>query len=255
MSDVERLDLTASIEQVECAVVGQPRNDELDDRGNGPVQVEGRGKACARLREERVTVVQCLGFRAIPSSRGQVQCGSTRDRVGSYGPEDSLAWNVTSTFTVIRVMNRRTWIQNAVAGGAACLAGLPSLAVAVRPVRMVIYKSPSCGCCKKWVDHVQANGFTTEVHDVDDVAPFKKKHGLPDELASCHTALVEGYVIEGHVPADVVQKLLKEKPALVGLAAPGMPMGSPGMEVGGRTDPYDIIAFDRKGKTSVYAKR
>src|SRR5919109_685673 len=106
----------------------------------------------------------------------------------------------------MRVMNRRTWIRTAAAGGAVLLVGTPSLALAARPVRMVIYKSPSCGCCKKWVDHVKAAGFTTEVHDVDDVTPIKKKHGLPDELASCHTALVEGYVIEGHVPADLVQK-------------------------------------------------
>jgi hypothetical protein len=152
-------------------------------------------------------------------------------------------------------MNRRTWIRTAAAGGAVLLVGTPSFALGARPIRMVIYKSPTCGCCKKWVDHVKAAGFTTEVHDVDDVTPIKKKHGLPDELASCHTALVEGYVIEGHVPADLVQKLLKQKPALAGLAAPGMPMGSPGMEVGGQKDPYDIIAFDRKGKTSVYARR
>jgi hypothetical protein len=120
---------------------------------------------------------------------------------------------------------------------------------------MVIYKSPSCGCCKKWVDHVEANGFDTEVHDVEDVGVIKQKHKLPADLASCHTALVGGYVVEGHVPADLIHKLLKDKPALAGIAAPGMPVGSPGMEMGARKDAFDVIAFDLKGKTSVYARR
>jgi hypothetical protein len=124
------------------------------------------------------------------------------------------------------------------------------------PVRMVVYKTPSCGCCKKWVEHVQAAGFQVEVHDTANVQPVKTENGLPQHLASCHTAIVDGYVIEGHVPADVIRRLLAERPQVAGIAVPGMPMGSPGMEVpGGRTDPYDIIAFARNGTVSVYETR
>jgi hypothetical protein len=124
------------------------------------------------------------------------------------------------------------------------------------PVRMVVYKTSTCGCCRSWVDHVQAAGFQVEVHDMPDVAPVKNEHGLPQHLASCHTALVDGYVIEGHVPADVIRRLLSERPQVAGIAVPGMPVGSPGMEVpGGRKDPYDVIAFARDGKVSVYESR
>jgi hypothetical protein len=123
------------------------------------------------------------------------------------------------------------------------------------PVKMVVYKSPTCGCCTKWVEHVQAAGFQVEVHDTADVTPVKNEHGLPQHLASCHTALVDGYVIEGHVPADVIRRLLSERPQVTGIAVPGMPAGSPGMEMGSRKDPYDIIAFARDGKVSVYETR
>ena len=123
------------------------------------------------------------------------------------------------------------------------------------PVRMVVYKTPTCGCCKSWVEHAQAAGFQVEVHDTADVAPIKNEHGLPQHLASCHTAIVDGYVIEGHVPADVIRRLLAERPQVAGIAVPGMPAGSPGMEMGSRKDPYDIIAFARDGKVSVYETR
>jgi hypothetical protein len=97
-------------------------------------------------------------------------------------------------------------------------------------------------------------GFTVQTHDMDDVAPVKIEKGVPEGLRSCHTAVTGSYVFEGHVPADLVQKFLKGKPAHAGLAVPGMPVGSPGME-GGRKDAYDIVAFDTSGATSVYAKR
>lgn len=122
--------------------------------------------------------------------------------------------------------------------------------------RMVVYKTPTCGCCRAWVDHVKAAGFAVEVHDMPSVDPVKHEHGLPGHLASCHTAIVDGYVVEGHVPADVIRRMLRERPQVAGIAVPGMPMGSPGMEVpGGRKDPYDIIAFSRDGKVSVYETR
>lgn len=122
--------------------------------------------------------------------------------------------------------------------------------------RMVVYKTPTCGCCRAWVEQAQAAGFALEVHDTASVEPVKHEHGVPGHLASCHTALVDGYVVEGHVPFDVIRRLLKERPQVAGIAVPGMPAGSPGMEVpGGRKDPYDIIAFTRDGKVSVYESR
>jgi hypothetical protein len=117
-----------------------------------------------------------------------------------------------------------------------------------------VYKSPSCGCCAKWVEHMQQAGFQVEVHDMDDVQPVKDQHGVTASLASCHTALIGGYVVEGHVPAEVIQRMLREKPQIAGIAAPGMPRGSPGME-GPVKDRYDVVAFTRDGKTSVYETR
>ena len=112
---------------------------------------------------------------------------------------------------------------------------------------MTVYKSPTCGCCAKWVEHVKKAGFAVTVKDVPNVGEVKLARGLPAELASCHTAIVGDYVIEGHVPADVVQKLLKEKPTVVGIAVAGMPMGSPGME-GDRVDHYNVIAFEKDAR-------
>jgi hypothetical protein len=119
---------------------------------------------------------------------------------------------------------------------------------------ITVYKTPTCGCCKKWVEHLEKNGFRVETHDVGDVSPVKAQHGVPGDLHSCHTGLVGGYVVEGHVPADVIRKLLAERPQVAGVAVPGMPMGSPGME-GPYTQHYDVVAFTQEGKTSVYAKR
>ena len=124
----------------------------------------------------------------------------------------------------------------------------------VTPPTVTVYKSPSCGCCKEWVKHMTKAGFTVQVHDVDDVTEMKKTAGVPDKLASCHTALVGKYVIEGHVPADLVTKMLNEKATFLGLAVPGMVQGSPGMETGAK-QPYDVISFTRDGKSSVYASR
>ncbi len=117
---------------------------------------------------------------------------------------------------------------------------------------VTVYKSPTCGCCSGWVEHMQAAGFQVQAHDVADVSPVKRQHGLPARLASCHTALVDGYVIEGHVPASDIRRLLAERPDVAGLAVPGMPMGSPGMEFGAPV-PYDVLTFRRDGATSVFA--
>ena len=119
---------------------------------------------------------------------------------------------------------------------------------------VTVYKSPTCGCCSKWVDHLQANGFEVKAVDMPDVQPMKQRFGVPEHLASCHTAVVDGYVIEGHVPASDVKRLLAERPDVAGLAVPGMPIGSPGMEVEGRApQPYDVIAFTKGGQQSVFA--
>jgi len=128
-------------------------------------------------------------------------------------------------------------------------------AQATRP-QMTVYKSATCGCCSKWVEHMQANGFDVKTINVDDIDKVKRERGVPADAASCHTGIVNGYVVEGHVPADAVLKVLKEKPAIAGIAVPGMPMGSPGMEVpGGQKDAFNIVAFDKAGKTSIYQKR
>jgi hypothetical protein len=120
---------------------------------------------------------------------------------------------------------------------------------------MEVYKSPTCGCCSKWVEHMRQHGFTARVTDLDDQAldAVKAKHGVPRTAQSCHTALVGGFAIEGHVPASEVKRLLKEKPSVAGIAVAGMPVGSPGMEVPGRSQAYNVITFDKKGDSRVFA--
>lgn len=124
-----------------------------------------------------------------------------------------------------------------------------------RPIAITMYKSPTCGCCSAWGDHMTANGFAVTVRDMDNLAPMKADAGVPARLQSCHTAIVGGYVVEGHVPADLVKKMLQEKPRVVGISVPGMPIGSPGMEQGNTKQPYDVLLFDAQGRTTVYAKR
>ena len=116
-----------------------------------------------------------------------------------------------------------------------------------------VFKSPYCGCCEKWVEHMQKSGFKVNVHDVNDVPAARKSLGMPDRVGSCHTAKVGGYLIEGHVPAADIQRLLKEKPKAVGLAAPGMPQGSPGMETATPVS-YETLLVQADGSTAVFAK-
>ncbi len=142
----------------------------------------------------------------------------------------------------------------------AALAGLlladSSSSAQQKPSTLSVFKTATCGCCNKWVDHMKANGFEVKVQDVEDIDAVKSKLGVWPELSSCHTSRVEGYVIEGHVPAAAVQRLLKERPKVAGLAVPGMPAGSPGMEVpSGHRDPYAIVTFNRNGQTAVYERR
>jgi hypothetical protein len=117
-----------------------------------------------------------------------------------------------------------------------------------------VYKDPTCGCCSLWVEHLRKAGFSATVTDVADMAAIKAKHGVPSQARSCHTAVVDGYTIEGHVPAVDVQRLLKERPRVVAIGVPGMPIGSPGMEVASvKPQPYDVLAFDKAGQTTVFA--
>ena len=119
---------------------------------------------------------------------------------------------------------------------------------------VTVFKDPHCGCCKEWIEHLRKHAFSVTAKDTSDVASIKRSGRVPSQLGSCHTAFVGGYVIEGHVPAEDIKRLLKEKPKVAGLAVAGMPIGSPGMEVGNRKDKYDVIAFTRDGSTSVFAK-
>ena len=157
------------------------------------------------------------------------------------------------------LLTRRAWIARMATtalGGAALTALMPRVvAGAPKPTAITVYKDPSCGCCTKWVDHLRANGFAPEVHDRSDMDALKDSLGVPAKLRSCHTAIVEKYVVEGHVPAADVKRLLATKPArTVGVAVPGMPAGSPGMEVGTRVDRYDVVAFAPGGATRVFAR-
>ena len=118
---------------------------------------------------------------------------------------------------------------------------------------ILVHKTPTCGCCGAWVDHLRSAGFSVEVEDVPDTGPMARRLGVPDALRSCHTAEIEGYAVEGHVPAVEIRRLVAERPDIAGIAVPGMPVSSPGMEVGDRRDPYQVIAFRRDGTTEVFA--
>lgn len=135
------------------------------------------------------------------------------------------------------------------------LAGAPMLPAnsAPTPAPVTVYKSPTCGCCGAWVDHLKAAGFTVTVVEVDDTAPRRARLAMPQSVASCHSASVGGYALEGHVPASEIKRLLVDKPSAVGLAVPGMPLGSPGMEVDDERQPYSVLLVQRNGRHSVFA--
>ena len=131
---------------------------------------------------------------------------------------------------------------------------LPLLAQAPK-VLVEVWKDPNCGCCQDWVSHLEANGFAVKVRDSGNDA-MRARLGMPQQLGSCHTALVGGYAVEGHVPAADIRRLLKDQPQAIGLSVPGMPVGSPGMDgkiYGNRRDPYDVLLVRKSGKTEVYA--
>lgn len=150
------------------------------------------------------------------------------------------------------MITRRFLIVASVATLTACTQKSES-AQAARDV-MTVWKSESCGCCKLWVSHLEAAGFAVRVHDVDNMGPIKERVGIPAAMGSCHTGEVAGYFVEGHVPAEDVKRLLRERPDAKGLTVPGMPLGSPGMEQpSGEIQPYDVFLVAKDGSTSVYA--
>lgn len=132
------------------------------------------------------------------------------------------------------------------------IAGFVLLQGASAEPEMTVYKSPTCGCCHKWIQHMEDNGFHIKAVDVVDMELVKQRYGISRELDSCHTAIVDGYVIEGHVPAVDVKRLLAEKPDVLGLSVPGMPVGSPGMEMGDRVDHYSVLIMDKDGNAQVF---
>ncbi len=117
--------------------------------------------------------------------------------------------------------------------------------------QLSVYKSPYCGCCSKWVEHLTDNGFNVSEHNVQNIGSYKSRYGIPQKLGSCHTATIGDYVIEGHVPADDIKRLLSERPDIRGLTVPAMPVGTPGMEQGDRHDPYHVLAIQKDGSTYI----
>ncbi len=145
-------------------------------------------------------------------------------------------------------MKRRTVVA---ASSGLMLAVISARSQSPHPL-ITVFKTPTCSCCAKWVEHLKANGFDVKVQEVNDTSPYERQYRVPLPMRSSHTAVVNGYAIEGHVPAAEIKRLLNEKPKLVGLAVPGMPLGSPGME-SARAEAYSVMSFDEGGRSSVYA--
>jgi len=155
---------------------------------------------------------------------------------------------------------KRPSIKTLALGAGFLALSLTTGAVALRPINaaskeptITVYKDPNCGCCKSWVEHLVKHGYRVDAKDTPDMTEIKRTLGVPERVAACHTAVVNGYLIEGHVPAKDIARLLREKPKVAGLAVPGMPAGSPGME-GSRTQHYQVLTFDKNGKTTVFAR-
>lgn len=139
-------------------------------------------------------------------------------------------------------------IAVAAASLAACSKSLPADAP-----QMVVYKTSRCQCCSRWLAHLHEHGIATKVELTSDLVSVRARLGVPESLASCHTGVIGGYLVEGHVPAEDIKRLLSERPSAKGIAVPSMPVGSPGMEMGDRQDPYDVLLFDETGKTQIFA--
>jgi hypothetical protein len=147
---------------------------------------------------------------------------------------------------------KKGWLIGAAAAALILTGGLMVRSAEAAP-QITVYKSASCGCCKGWVKHLESEGFNVTAIDVDNLPAIKTANGISAEMSSCHTAIIDGHVIEGHVPADAIRRMLRDNPELAGLTVPGMVSGSPGMEVpSGEVQPHDVLAIDSKGGTHVY---
>lgn len=144
-------------------------------------------------------------------------------------------------------------LRNTLAGALMALVVSVSAQAGEALATVTVYKSPSCGCCDDWVRHLEDHDFEVDVRDTQNLNPIKEEAGLTPALASCHTAFVDGYVIEGHVPAGDIRRLLQEAPDARGLSVPGMPVGSPGMEMGDRQDAYQVLLFNEQGQSKVFS--
>ena len=162
-----------------------------------------------------------------------------------HTPEEQTAWATAPS--------RRSFVLALTGALAAGAATRSALATSSQPHLIEVFKTATCGCCGAWVDHLKANGFQVKVNDVADTAISRKQLGMPEKFGRCHTARVGGYVVEGHVPAQDIKRLLATRPVALGLAVPGMPVGSPGMEDGSRRDAFQVLLIDRRGQDSVFA--
>lgn len=152
-------------------------------------------------------------------------------------------------------MKRRSFISLSL-GGAVFLAGAmvwPHRLTRAGVANAIVYKDPGCGCCNKWIDHLTKAGFVVEAYDRADMDKIKAELGVPRNLGSCHTAVIDGYLVEGHVPVSDIERLLAEKPEALGLAVPGMPIGSPGMEYGNEKEAYNVILFQADGSQAIFS--
>jgi hypothetical protein len=150
----------------------------------------------------------------------------------------------------------RFWVLSTIAAGfivAAC-GGINSGSQPAIAAELTVYRSPTCGCCGLWIEHMEQAGFTIRDEITEDVTAIKEQYGLPSNLASCHTTIANGYVIEGHIPADDVKRLLTQQPDIAGIAVPGMPIGSPGMESGDYVEPYTVFSFDDEGVLDTFTE-
>lgn len=162
------------------------------------------------------------------------------------------AWGVVSALVLATACARESGSATAIPTEQQVSA---ASSASVKTAHMVVHKSPTCGCCGQWVEHMQQSGFSVEVIETDDLAPVKERLGVPYGKGSCHTAEVDSYVIEGHVPAEDIRRLLAERPKARGLVLPGMPLGSPGMEVSdGRVQPYTVELVAEDGRTSAFRR-
>lgn len=157
--------------------------------------------------------------------------------------------SVLRTIATIKQMTPERFLRSVTA---VALLAAAQLSAAGPP--MTVYKTRTCGCCAKWVEHVKANGFDVSVKEVPNTAQYRRQFGVPEEFGSCHTATISGYAIEGHVPAVDIQQLLKSRPKAKGLAVPDMPIGSPGMEQGSRRQSYSVVLFQADGRASEFQK-